>query len=70
VARASTARHLADLADLGVTSAVQPEFEGGVEMMRQALRHLDRPETEIEWLAETARRDLYGPAPPDRKTEG
>ena len=39
VARATTSRHLARMSALGVDAVVQPEFEGGVEMMRQALRH-------------------------------
>jgi monovalent cation:H+ antiporter-2, CPA2 family len=60
VARASAARHLRDLASLGVETAVQPEFEGGVEMMRQTLRHFERPDDEIERLAQSVRQDLYG----------
>jgi exonuclease VII small subunit len=40
---------------------VQPEFEGGVEMMRQALRHLNHEETEIEQLTDEVRRALYLP---------
>ena len=60
VARASAARHLQDLADLGVEMAVQPEFEGGVEMMRQTLHHFDRPDDEIERLAASVRQELYG----------
>jgi len=64
VARASAARHLESLAALGVNAAVQPEFEGGVEMTRQALRRLDRSEPEIELLTEAARRALYAPLQP------
>jgi monovalent cation:H+ antiporter-2, CPA2 family len=64
VARATAARHLEALAALGVNAAVQPEFEGGVEMTRQALRHLDRSEVEIEQLAEAARKALYAPLQP------
>jgi voltage-gated potassium channel Kch len=60
VARASAARHLQDLAKLGVETAVQPEFEGGVEMMRQTLRHFERADDEIERLAQSVRDDLYG----------
>ena len=64
VARATAARHLEALAALGVNAAVQPEFEGGVEMTRQTLRHLDRAEPEIEQLTEDARKALYAPLQP------
>jgi CPA2 family monovalent cation:H+ antiporter-2 len=64
VARATAARHLEALAALGVNAAVQPEFEGGVEMTRQALRRLERSELEIEQLTEAARRALYAPLQP------
>ena len=59
VARATTSRHLSRMATLGVNAVVQPEFEGGVEMMRQALRHLEHPEKEIERLTEEVREALY-----------
>ncbi len=61
VARATAAHRVDDLRVLGVDVAVQPEFEGGVEMMRQALRYCDRPETEIEWLTSKLRQALYEP---------
>jgi CPA2 family monovalent cation:H+ antiporter-2 len=37
VARAARPHHVAELRSLGVNTVVQPEFEGGVEMARQAL---------------------------------
>jgi CPA2 family monovalent cation:H+ antiporter-2 len=61
IARATTSRHLTTMASLGVDAVVQPEFEGGVEMMRQALRHLDHPEDEIERLTSDVRQALYLP---------
>ncbi len=61
VARATTGRHVSRMARLGVDAVVQPEFEGGVEMMRQALRHLEHPEKSIERLTGDVRRALYSP---------
>jgi CPA2 family monovalent cation:H+ antiporter-2 len=61
IARATTSRHLETMASLAVDAVVQPEFEGGVEMMRQALRHLNHEETEIEQLTDEVRRALYLP---------
>ncbi len=63
VARATTGRHLSRMAQLGVNAVVQPEFEGGVEMMRQTLRHLQRSDDEIDLQTEAVRNALY--APPD-----
>jgi monovalent cation:H+ antiporter-2, CPA2 family len=37
VARAARPSHVAELRSLGVNTVIQPEFEGGVEMARQAL---------------------------------
>jgi CPA2 family monovalent cation:H+ antiporter-2 len=37
IARAVREHHVARLRELGVAAAVQPEFEGGMEMVRQAL---------------------------------
>jgi monovalent cation:H+ antiporter-2, CPA2 family len=37
IARAAREQHLEELRNLGVVAAVQAEFEGGVEMVRQAL---------------------------------
>lgn len=70
VARASSVAHLGALAELGVRAAIQPEFEGGVEMMRQALRSLDRTDDEIDELSEAVRRSLYQAEPPDRPRLG
>jgi CPA2 family monovalent cation:H+ antiporter-2 len=61
IARATTSRHLTTMASLEVDAVVQPEFEGGVEMMRQALRHLNHSEAEIEQLTGEVRRALYLP---------
>ena len=63
VARATSERHVNDLRALGVEGAVQPEFEGGVEMVRQALRHYRHEDAAIDQLTERLRRELYGQEP-------
>jgi CPA2 family monovalent cation:H+ antiporter-2 len=62
VARASAGRHVEDLRALGADVIVQPEFEGGVEMVRQALAHLERTDAEIDRLTAALRKALYNPA--------
>lgn len=61
VARATAAAHVEDLRALRVDAVVQPEFEGGVEMVRRALAQCDRGDEEIDRIAETLRRGLYDP---------
>lgn len=56
IARAAHQDHVQPLLDHGVNVAVQPEFEGGVEMVRQALAHCDYPATATEAI----RKDIYG----------
>jgi CPA2 family monovalent cation:H+ antiporter-2 len=59
VARATAARHVDDLRDLRAEVVVQPEFEGGVEMVRQALRQCERTDVEIDQLTAELRKALY-----------
>jgi CPA2 family monovalent cation:H+ antiporter-2 len=59
IARAPSGRHLAVLSSIGVDAAVQPEFEGGVEMMRQTLRRLSLSDDDIERFAAKVRSGLY-----------
>ena len=49
------------LRNLGVAAAVQPEVEGGIEMMRQTLRSLDRDHDAIERLTQDVRERFYAP---------
>lgn len=63
VARAVAAKHIADLRALRVDAVVQPEFEGGVEMVRRALTHFNRSDDEIDYLTGELRRTLYEPDP-------
>ena len=61
VARALYPEHLAELANLGVYEAVQPEMEAGLEMVRQVLSHYGKPAAEVQRFADAVRDDLYGP---------
>ncbi len=61
VARATAAGHVDDLRALRVDAVVQPEFEGGIEMVRRALAQCERSDDEIERLTEELRRALYQP---------
>lgn len=61
VARALYPEHLAELANLGVYEAVQPEMEAGLEMVRQVLSHFGKPAAEVQRFTDAVRNDLYGP---------
>jgi CPA2 family monovalent cation:H+ antiporter-2 len=61
VARAEGLEPLGDLHDLGVYEVVQPEFEAGLEIARQALLHLDIPDAEVLRYVDEVRRSLYAP---------
>jgi len=61
VARAAGLAQLDVLRSYGVHELVQPEFEAGLEMVRQALIHFDMPATEIYQLTDTVRREYYQP---------
>lgn len=70
VARATQLGQLEVLRELGIHEVVQPEFEAGIEMARQALLHFDVPPAEIERLSDGVRREQYRPiaAPQDSAT--
>ena len=61
VVRALYPEHLAELVRLGVYEAVQPEFEAGLEMVRQVLTHYGTSSQDIQRLSDAVRDDLYGP---------
>ena len=61
ISRALYAEHLSDLVRLGVYEAVQPEFEAGLEMVRQVLIHFGHSSQDIVRLSDAVRDDLYGP---------
>lgn len=61
VARSEGVEQMKTLNDLGVHEVVQPEFEAGLEITRQALVHLDFPATEIQRFTDAVRHELYAP---------
>jgi K+:H+ antiporter len=61
VARAARRAQIEALHALGVHEIVQPEFEGGLEIVRQSLLHFDIPVTEIVRLTDSVRHELYQP---------
>lgn len=64
VARAGTLDRVDALRQLGIEEIVQPEFEGGVAMVRRALGACDRPADEIDRVAGALRARLYAPDAP------
>jgi CPA2 family monovalent cation:H+ antiporter-2 len=60
IARAMRERNVVELRELGINATVQPEFEGGIEMVRQALVPYNYDEIEVARLISNLRSDLYG----------
>lgn len=61
VARALYQEHLGELRALGVYEAVQPEFEAGLEMVRQVLSHFEYSPSDVHRFSDAVRKDLYQP---------
>ena len=61
VARAAGVEQIEMLHELGVYEIVQPEFEAGLEITRQALLHLDIPPTDIQRYTDGVRSKRYAP---------
>lgn len=61
IARAANLDQLEILRELGVYEAVQPEFEAGLEVVRQTLLHYKVPEAEIQNIGDDIRKTLYKP---------
>ncbi len=59
VARAAGEEQMEALAELGVRQAIQPEFEAGLELTRQALLHLGLPVGEIQRFSDSVRNGRY-----------
>lgn len=55
-----------ELHEAGAREVIQPEFEAGLEMTRQALFHLQIPASEIFKLTDLIRTELYAPLYRDR----
>ncbi len=64
IARAAREHNVADLRAWGVNATVQPEFEGGIEMFRQALVSYSYDEVRASHLISGLRSDLYGETHP------
>ncbi|MGI8541140.1 MAG: cation:proton antiporter [Rubrobacteraceae bacterium] len=61
VARSERVEQLEELGKLGVYEAVQPEFEAGLELGRQALSQLGVGAETIQRFSDQVRRELYAP---------
>ncbi len=61
VARAEGKEPMELLHALGVYEVVQPEFEAALEIVRQALLHLQVPATQIQEYTDAVRHELYAP---------
>ncbi len=61
VARSAQLSQLEQLRALGVEDLVQPESEAALEIVRQALLHLDMPALEIQRFTDGVRKELYEP---------
>ncbi|MBC8375692.1 MAG: cation:proton antiporter [FCB group bacterium] len=61
IARAKSQDDLVTLEQDNLYEVVQPEFEAGLEIARQALLHMDYTQSEVENLADQVRRRAYAP---------
>jgi CPA2 family monovalent cation:H+ antiporter-2 len=52
---------MGDLHHLGVFEVVLPEFEASLEIVRQALLHLNMAASQIQRFTDDVRRELYAP---------
>lgn len=59
VARSATQEGVGDLADMGANYIVQPELEGGLELVHHTLLELGFPLREVHEYAQAVRRDHY-----------
>ena len=61
VARAATRQGGERLTRLGEVDVIQPELEGGLEVMRHTLLLLGYPAVQVQQFTDTARRDTFDP---------
>ncbi|HYK89839.1 MAG TPA: cation:proton antiporter [Acidobacteriota bacterium] len=61
VARAQYLTQIEALRAMEVYEVVQPESEAGLEIVRQALTHLDVPAVQVQLLTDSVRREMYQP---------
>lgn len=67
VARGNNLDEVKELHAMNVHEVVQPEFEASLEMMRQAMLHLDIPAPSIQKYTDDIRRLNYSPRPDDSR---
>ena len=60
IARAVRESQVAELTRLGVDAVIQPEFEGGIEMVRQALLRFQCADATTSRLVAAVRKQFYG----------
>ncbi|MEO8372685.1 MAG: cation:proton antiporter [Candidatus Solibacter sp.] len=65
IARAVREHQVAEFTRLGVNAVIQPEFEGGIEMVRQALQSYKCGDATTSRLVAAARKQFYGEAVAD-----
>ena len=61
VARAMHEAQLKHLGGMGITEVVQPEFEAGLEMVRQVLTQFEVMPAEIRRFSDAVRKEMYAP---------
>jgi CPA2 family monovalent cation:H+ antiporter-2 len=59
IARVGNARQVNQLRRVGASEVVQPEFEAGVEVLLQVLRHYDMNERELIQMVSGRRNEFY-----------
>lgn len=59
IVRADDINQMSELRKLNLTEIIQPEFEAGLEMVRQTLLHLDYGVPEIHNLIDNIKREAY-----------
>jgi monovalent cation:H+ antiporter-2, CPA2 family len=61
VARAGGVEHMDELRHIGVHEVVQPEFEAGLEMVRQVLIHFQVSPIDIQRFSDAVHSEMYAP---------
>ncbi len=61
ITRVNNTEHFAAFHQLGIYEIIQPEFEAGLEIIRQAMLHLDVPSSEVRGFIDDIRQELYAP---------
>jgi len=68
IVRADDMENIKELRDLNISEIIQPEFEAGLEIIRQALLHLNCRITDIQNFIDDIRRNTY-PSDPEKKMD-